>query len=314
MKFRFELTGKEVFAYFLAVILISVGLNFFTTYMNKTITNETDLNNSGMKLLYMIIALILYAIIMIICQFYIYKKSINALYFNEMQFNFKGNLGEFIWINISSLFLLIITLLLYFPKYIQRLVKYSVNNINYNNNNFDFYGKASNLFVKMLFTFFIPVILVTILIIKLTSNLEINESLIRLIIMLISFIIYMPLVFLLYKWIIQIKYLNCNITLKANFLNSVLFLLAQMLLSVFTLFIYFPAAYIKICQYFLPKINIENVENISFQIKTDFIIFDSWKFLWGQILLSLITLGIYFPWAYCKIAKYIFDRLAVEQI
>ncbi|HPC38934.1 MAG TPA: DUF898 family protein [Exilispira sp.] len=313
MKFRFELTGKEIFVYFLVVILISIGLNLFNTYTIKSISNEKSSSISLIRGLYLIIALILYWIIMAICQYYICKKSIDSLFFNELKFNFNGKLDEFLWINISSLFLLIITLFLYTPKYIQRMVKYYVNNINYNDNDFDFYGKASNLFAIMLFTFLIPLILVTVIIIKFTAKLDINESILRFILIPIDFIIYTPFIFLFYKWIIQIKYLNYNIKLDAKFLKSVLFLLGQIVLSIITLSIYFPVALIKIYQYFLPKISISKDENIEFQIKTDFIIFDSWKYLWGQIILSIITLGIYIPWTYCNIFNYIITKIYIEK-
>lgn len=313
MKFRFELTGKEIFVYFLVIILISIGINLYRTHIIKSISNEKDSSILLIRELYLIIALILYLIIIVICQYYIIKKQIDSLFFNEIKFNFNGKLGEFLWINISSLFLLIITLFLYTPKYIQRMAKYYINNINYNDNNFDFYGKASNLFVIMLFSFFIPLILVAFIIIKFTAKLDINESILRFIMIPIDFIIYTPFIFLLYKWIIQIKYLNYNIKLDAKFLKSVLFLLGQIVLSIITLSIYFPVALIKIYQYFLPKFSIANDENIEFQIKTDFIIFDSWKYLWGQIILSIITLGIYLPWAYCNIFNYIITKIYIEK-
>jgi uncharacterized membrane protein YjgN (DUF898 family) len=76
----------------------------------------------------------------------------------------------------------------------------------------------------------------------------------------------------------------------------------QILLTIITLGIYFPLAYLKLYKYFIEKtIAIKESETLHFGFDLengkDFI------FIWGQTLLSVITLGVYYPWAYCKIGK-----------
>lgn len=36
-------------------------------------------------------------------------------------------------------------------------------------------------------------------------------------------------------------------------------------------------------------------------------------FIWGQTLLSIITLGIYYPWAFCKIGSRVLSKTYLEE-
>lgn len=75
----------------------------------------------------------------------------------------------------------------------------------------------------------------------------------------------------------------------------------ELLLAVITFGIYFPMAYLRLYRYFAEhtKSNIVNGQQILMGYDGDLL--SDFFFMWGQILLTVITLGFYYPWAFSRI-------------
>jgi len=82
-------------------------------------------------------------------------------------------------------------------------------------------------------------------------------------------------------------------------------------LNVITIGIYFPMAMIKLYKYFAERTVAQSGEiKRKFGFETDNL--HDFLFIWGQMLLTLITTGIYYPWAINKIGKRILNRTYLE--
>ena len=90
-------------------------------------------------------------------------------------------------------------------------------------------------------------------------------------------------------------------------------LVPQILLCIITLFIYYPAAIIKVCRYIIEGTyfcddNGVDKGGYGFEGQTG----RGWALMWGQMLLTIITLGIYAPWAMAKIGNWWLNKTWVD--
>jgi len=107
-----------------------------------------------------------------------------------------------------------------------------------------------------------------------------------------------------YKWCVNLSDKGYEIKWETEFWPSVQQILIQTGMSVITLGIYSPVASLRLFQYFAER-TIARKEISMKKFGYDLAAGDDFQFIWGQILLCIITFGIYFTWAYCKINNYI---------
>ena len=124
-------------------------------------------------------------------------------------------------------------------------------------------------------------------------------------------IIVIPYMYFVYKWMVNIDYKNYNVKWETEFWNSCGKIALEILLSVITVGIYYPMAMIKLYKYFTEKTIAQSGEiRRKFGFDADNI--NDFLFIWGQILLTIITLGVYYPWSISKIGKRILSRTYLE--
>jgi uncharacterized membrane protein YjgN (DUF898 family) len=127
----------------------------------------------------------------------------------------------------------------------------------------------------------------------------------------VSGIIMIPYMYLAYRWMVNIKYKSYIIKWETKFWNSCGKIALELLLSVITVGIYFPMAALKLYKYFAERTFAKSGETKrKFGFEADNI--KDFLFIWGQILLTIITLGIYYPWFICKLGTKILDRTYLE--
>ena len=177
---------------------------------------------------------------------------------------------------------------------------------------------GSNLFVLITLTVLIPMIVVFSLIGIATFALKMAnpEAPARVVLTTTSLailIIIVPFMYNYYKWIVNFRYKNFSIKWETEFWNSIGVILGQLALSIITVGIYIPLAYLKLFSYFSRKTvasSETSTKNFGYDIepKNDFL------YVWKELLLVIFTLGIYFPWAYCNITKWVLNKTYVEEI
>jgi uncharacterized membrane protein YjgN (DUF898 family) len=130
---------------------------------------------------------------------------------------------------------------------------------------------------------------------------------------LITIIIMIPYMYYFYKWIVNVKFMNYSIHWETNFWNSCGKLLLEIVLSIITLGIYYPYAILRLYQYFIDRtfaVSENRKKGFGYELEGG----EDFLFLWGQLLLTAITLGIYFPWACCNITSRILCKTYTEKI
>lgn len=307
--FKFNLTGQKLLPYWLLMLLLIAGLAL--SVWSKTDDME---QKDPTAFLFIISAVIVFYVLMFAIVFFMYKLSIENIEYKDQTLMFGGKLGQFIGIFLLGIFLSIITLGIYIPWFIKKMQSFFVNNSSYDSNNFEFKGKGGELFIIMLVTFFIPYLFIVMLTVLFTMANKMQESsTTSAIIQVVTTFIMIPYMYFMYKWMVNMKYKSYSIVWQTDAWDACGKIFVQVLLSVITFGIYYPLAIVKLYKYFAEK-TVATSENKVKKFGYDIEPGDDFLFIWGQILLTIVTLGIYYPWAGCKITSRILGKSYSQEI
>ena len=278
----------------------------------------------GSTILFVFVMFCLFAIVSAWFTVIFSKLVYPTISFRNKTFTFTGKSGEFIKLYLVQFLLTLITLGIYSPWYTKKITDYVVEHSEYDGEKAAFLGKGSKLFKYFLLALLIPIIIWAILfgVIVAIMTLSMKSmdpaqiillSILVIVVYILIFIIIVPYMYLEYKWFFNIKWKNAIITWNTEFWPSCFFIIKQILLTIVTLGIYWPAFTIKTCRYFANKTVLiqsnEQIAHFGFEGKTGI----GFCLLWGQALLCIITLGIYLPWAYAKCMKYFINNTYFEE-
>lgn len=314
IELKSSLKGKDLwlplFSLFLSIII------FYVFYFNAVFNDP--LSAIRVALIFML------AFIMAIpfVQLYILKVMLTKISVNDKALAFTGEYGRFFLINLGGILLTCITLGFYGPWYSRKIIDYISSNTSLEGSPFNFKSTGGNLLKLTLLILVIPFIifytsLAAFVIATLdynagyTSPLGIFFAIYILASTLLAFALYAFYHFF-YKWYVNFQWKDKSITLSTNFWPTIGIMLGQTILTIITFGIYWPARYIKLNRYFISKITIaeneNNIGNFVFKgtCKNGFLYF------WGQTLLTIITFGIYYPWAYTNIFNWTINNTSVS--
>lgn len=300
------MTGKKLFPIWLIFYILFIVPYVILIMKMKNIQSGTA--PSGMIFIF----LFLLILIAFLITFYLAKLMIENVRYKDKPIIFNGKFGKFVGLILGGLVLSIITLGVYMAWFIRNMHRFFVNNSVFENESFTFQGKGGRLFVILLLTIFLPIIVLTVI---MTKVIMINPGHVStgymFIQQVITWIIMIPYMYFVYKWMVNIDYKNYNIKWETEFWNSCGKIALEILLSVITIGVYFPMAMIKLYKYFTERTIAQSGEiKRKFGFDTDNI--NDFLFIWGQILLTIITLGIYYPWSISKIGTRILSRTYLE--
>lgn len=330
--FKFNLTGRELFPVWLLFIFLYIIPN---SIVQKHIQEAINIHlgdammevfhRMGSVLSWRVLSLILFVVEYAIL-FFIYKMTIEGVEFKEKVFTFGGKFGSFMSLFIGNLLLTIITLGIYGPWFLTKLYNFFAKNATYDDQNFEFKGKGSDLFVIILVTLIIPMLIVwsIVMIGALIGGFmkelmhrempEVSGLLISLIIFAVvcTILILVCLFYYFYKWIVNLSYKGYEIKWETEFWPSAQQILIQVVLSVITLGIYAPVGWLRLYKYFMEKTVARNEDSLK-KFGYDLAAGDDFLFIWGQVLLCIITIGIYYPWTYCKVSNYVLSKTFMDE-
>jgi len=330
--FKFNLTGNKLFPVWLLFIFLYI-IPF--SIVQKHVQGISDFHQGedmgeillrmGSLFSWKAISLLLFVVEYAIL-FFIYKMTIEGVEFKEKVIAFGGKFSEFMLLFIGNLLLTIITLGIYAPWFMTTMYKFFARNATYNGQNFEFKGKGSDLFVIFLVTLLIPVMVVWGIVVigalaggffKMLIQQQMPEFGGLFIGMMIFVSISVILIvvcfsYYYYKWFVNLSHKGYDIKWETEFWPSAQQILIQTVLSVITLGIYSPVASLRLYAYFLGKTVARNETSVK-KFGYDLAPGNDFLFIWGQVLLCIITIGIYFPWAYCKISDYVLGKTFVEE-
>ncbi len=307
--FNFSLSGSKLFPYWAVMLFVIVCFGVFVG------VKSIGLQQSDPKeFIAFIPAIFFFYFAIFAISFYIYKLSIENIVYKDQQIVFKGTFGQFIGTLLLGILLTVITLGIYTPWFVKKMSQFFVNNSSFDSESFEFKGKGGELFLISLVTLILPYVFIGILAGVFTIANRFNETpLLSGLIQIMTTIILIPFYYFLYKWMVNIKFKDYSIFWKTDTWNACTTILGQVLLIIITFGIYSPLAYLKLYKYFAEKTiatSPDKMKKFGYDLEPG----DDFLYLWGQILLSIITIGIYYPWATCNIMKRVLSKSYSEDI
>jgi uncharacterized membrane protein YjgN (DUF898 family) len=297
----FNLTGKKLLPVWILFMLFFMAPYLFLVLRLK---NFQPGDRPSLFILPVFILLIFIAFALI---YFMAKLMIEHISFKNKSVEFKGTFGKFMGKILLGILLCTITLGVYVAWFIRDMHRFFINNSSFDSAFFQFKGKGGKLFVILLLTIILPIVILTILMTGyfLRHAGEVNSFLV--IEQMVMLFIMIPYIYLFYKWSVNINFKDFHITWETGFWESCGKIAVEMILTMITIGIYFPLAYLRLYKYFSQRTLVESKDSrryFGYEINqlNDFLL------IWGQTLLTIITLGIYYPWAVCKIGKRILGK------
>lgn len=245
---------------------------------------------------------------------------------NGKSFSFSGDIKTFLKINIKGLLLTIITLSVYMPWFARKYWSYLVKETSFDETNPEFLGKSKKLLKYYLLLCLLPAILFSVIFGVLLGLHLVNTgsdytsetggavSLWTTLISVLIMIILIPFIYLFYKWYVDIRFKDLEIQWKTSLWPSCGYILEQVLLTIVTLGIYWPSAALRLYGYFIERTVLIRNGSIIGRLGFEGRIKQGFGLIWGQALLTLVTLGFYFPWAFSRVAGWVAEGTFHENL
>lgn len=304
--FDFTLTGKRLFpVWIIFYVLIIIPYTF--NYYLMTVSSQNGTAKTSSPFFVLLIMLVGYLVV-----FYIIKMVMESVKYKENTVQFEGGFLTYVGKMLLGIFLSIVTLTIYMAWFIKDLAKFFTNNSTLNGERFEFKGKGLRLFIILLLTMILP--MTALIIYDINYMKPSDPSWISMLFFQGFFMIMMiPYFYFVYRWSVDIEYNGYSIKWRTSFFESFLKILTEMLLTVVTLGIYLPMAYLRLFDYFSAKTFAES-ETKTLQFGFDYNAKKDFFFIWGQLLLTFITLGIYYPWSISKVGKRYLSQTYVKEV
>jgi len=304
---NFTLNGRQLLPVWIAsFFFFLIPVHFLLGEFNELIASDVPAEGPS-KLFFLYLAIVLAMAHTFI--FYLAKLVIQSLELKGIKVHCNYHLGKYIGIIISGLVLSIVTVGIYIPWFFKNIHRFFINGASYNSHNFSFKGNGGKLFLIMTLTIFIPFLLVGIVLFSiLESRIDLQSQNFLLIYQLIVMFSLVPNIYLILKWTVDFRYKDYLIRWDTDFFPATGKIAIELVLAVITFGIYFPMAYLRLYQYFTDhtRSNVVNGQQILMGYNGDR--FSDFVFMWGQILLTVITLGFYYPWAFSRIAHRVLTK------
>jgi len=245
--------------------------------------------------------------------FYMIKLVVQSLEYKGEKVICNYHPGKYVGIIISGLVLSIVTVGIYIPWFMRNMHRFFANGVSYNSHKFAFKGKGGALFLIMTLTIFIPFLIVGILLFSVfESKIDFQSQNFLLLYQLIVMFSLVPNIYLMLKWMVDFRYKDYLIRWDTEFFPATGKITIELIFAVITFGIYFPMAYIRLYRYFTEHTKSNVVSGIQISLGYEGDQFSDFLYTWGQILLTVITLGFYYPWAFSKIAQRVFTGTFLE--
>lgn len=295
--FDFQLSARKLILFYLMVFVFIV-----LPYIWIVISFIQKSNHEPEGLIIMIPVIVFMVLAGLALNFFFIKLCLENVAVRGENLQFKGDFSGYLGQILLGLLLTIITFGIYYPWFLRKIYRFFALNTEYKENNFDFLGQGLRLLGIVILTLLIPMIIYT-LVIKISGfDMRPENHIVNYIGQFIQTIIIIPFMIYYYRWIIHFKYKDYQIKLNVSFWQAAGKLLVEIMLAMVTFGLYLPLAYLRIFKYFIDHTDASNeVKKYEFGYEIDNL--KDFLYLWGQILLTLITLGLYLPWSTVKVYK-----------
>ncbi|MDC7227943.1 MAG: DUF898 family protein [Spirochaetales bacterium] len=302
--------GRGFFKRYLLFLIPLIVIIIFSTATNDSLPLLSSLASIVQSYLYMLlwIAVLIYIV--------------PSVSFRDEGFAFSGSVGEFAPKMLKWYLLTIITLGIYSPWMIRNLADYCLSRLSYKEDSGEFLSSPGKLLKYILLTLYLPLIILTVLFVilmqaRIDSYAYSNAGAIAVptfLFMVFLFLIIIPFMYYYFVWLLNIRLGSYRLEFRNSMKSFAGFLIPQLLLCLITCFIYYPAAVVKIYSYLVNGSVFIDDEGLvrggfGFDGKTG----KGWGLIWGQGLLTVLTAGIYGPWAIAKISNWVLNNTGIDE-
>jgi uncharacterized membrane protein YjgN (DUF898 family) len=304
--FDFTLKGKKLLPYWILFMAV-----FYAPYICIAMKIKEYTYDFAHKSMYLLLLYLLIIVCYMIFYFFI-KLSIEGISYRQKNIVFNSSFRKFLGVYLTGVLLTIITLGIYYAWFIKSIYKYFVNNSSYGDEGFSFQGKGGRLFVIMLLCLLLPFLIVTIILGALIFfSMPYLMPKLAFILYGLVFILMIPFTYFFYKWMVDVHFKGYHIKWQTALWPSLGRIALEIFLSVITAGIYSPLAMFRLYKYFTDRTIAEKGEEVrKFGYDIDHL--NDFLYAWGQILLTIITIMVYYPWACCKICKRLLSKTFIE--
>lgn len=320
--FTLNLKGKDVWIPMMCVIILGIFVGMLThlpTILcglrgSCSVPSVCESTVLGWDLLWSVLAfmggIVGFMVVVCIANFFITRKTVDGLSYKDAAFETDYNLKDYTWLVVKGTLLSVITFGIYSPWFITKLLNYFASNVTHNYNNMSFRGKPMTLLGIVVLFCVLPIVILPILFTLIFDNALVLGMSLSMIAIFVALLLYCVLA---YRWLINFTYGNKRIVLKVSVGDGILFLLGQFLLMYITLGFYAPMAMLRIYRYFINRtvVGDEFIEGNFGMVLNPW---RDWAYLWGQMLLCIVTLFIYSPWAYARISTRFIGKCYVDSV
>ncbi len=302
--FKSEIYGKGFFKRYLIFFIPILILSTIAQRSNDTMPMISSLASIAESYLTLLLGVAFFGYMI---QFVLYK---------DKSFGFSGSVGEAAPKFLKWYLLTIITLGIYSPWYIKNLADYYLSRIEYQEKSGELLSRPGVLLKYMLLTLYLPMIVLSVLlVIFMYRNSWLDGSAVFsavvgpvFLFVLIIFLALIPFMYFYFVWLLHVGFGIYITAFKKTLRETAALLIPQLLLSVITLFIYYPAACIKVLRYLLEGTEYSAESGVKGGFGFEGTAGRGFLLIWGQGLLTLITVGIYGPWAMAKLTNWFLNN------
>ncbi len=303
--FSFTMNAKKIFPYWLLIYVLLV-----TPYA-LLILNLRNIQAGVMPPAWIFLSIPAIFIAVFYMYFYFVKLFIQGVCYKEKNLEFNGTPIGFLGVLLLGMVLSLFTLGIYIAWFTRDIVRFFVNNTAYDSEYMEFQGKGSDLFIILLVTLFLPMIIFVMVGFKYLLALSTMNVGYRYLFQVVEYLVLLPYMYFAYRWTVNLRVKNYIINWQTKPLHAMGTMARELLLTFATLIIYLPAASLNLYKYFMDRTVADNgISKMKFgfdiDLKNDFL------FIWKELLLCIITLGLYYPWAFCKINSRILGKTFTE--
>ena len=213
----------------------------------------------------------------------------------------------------------VVTCGLYLPWFIVRLMKFFAEGVSHRFNLVSFRGKAMRLFAITILTAILPAVVVELVLVSVGYDAAAQPldmmsfaPLLGLAVVLVELFFVSLFVILLCRWMVDMTYGDKVISTRLSPLSAACFVMWQLVLTMITAGLYAPMAELRTMRYVAERcvvVGPDGEKSMGLRLRS----WRDWAWVWGQVLIFVLTLGFYLPWYYAKVMNRFGSRLYVEE-
>lgn len=239
-----------------------------------------------------------------------YSHTVNALTLSGEPFRFTGDARTYMTANLRWLLLTVLTAGFYGAWYARHYVSFLVERTYYRGHPFAFGSRPRRLFASVALTLVLPLGGFTGLW-ALSPQLFPAGGGLAATYGVLLYLLGTPFSYLVLKWVVELRWDGSRIYIHTEFPAAIAQILMQHVLTVASAGIYAPAAGLSLYRYFAERTAMV-AQTGSKHVGFDGSILRGFGYVWGQLLLCVLTAGLYLPWAYVGIVRRLLGGTFVE--